>query len=126
MPQQGVIGTNIELPGVSLRSAPGYDLAGPSVRMGNPNRSAVTRTQPWVKPIGATHGQPTDNDRHNQRIPIHPPLRGSYPLVDIYRGFHPRLYSRHTYGVQDTTPYIFIKEKRPEGATDHSPRQRLG
>ena len=76
LPQQGVIGTNIELPGVSLRSAPGYDLAGPSVRMGNPNRSAVTRTQPWVKPIGATHGQPTDNDRHNQRIPIHPPLRG--------------------------------------------------
>ena len=44
LPQQGVIGTNIELPKVSLRSAPGYDLAGPSVRMGNPNRSAVTRT----------------------------------------------------------------------------------
>ena len=40
-------------------------------------------------------------------------------------GLHPRLYSRHTYGVQDTTPCIFIKEKRPEEVTDHSPRQRL-
>ena len=56
MPKQGVIGTNIELPGVSLRSATGYDLTGPSVRMGNPNRSAVISTQPWVKPIGVTHG----------------------------------------------------------------------
>ena len=56
LPQQGVIGTNIELPGVSLRSAPGYDLAGPLVRMGNPTRSAVISTQPWVEPTGATHG----------------------------------------------------------------------
>ena len=56
LPQQGVIGTNIELPRVSLRSAPGYDLAGPSVSMGNPNCRAVSSTQPWVKPIGVTHG----------------------------------------------------------------------
>ena len=115
MPQQGVIGTNIELPGVSLRSAPGYDLAGPSVRMGNPNRSAVTSTQPWVKPTGVTHGSPS-----------HPPLRSSYPLFDIDRGFAPTAIFPPHLRRSGHNPYIVMGEKRPEGVTDHSPRQRLG
>ena len=80
-------------------------------RRGNRNRSAVISTQPWVKPTGVTHG-----------FTIHPPLRSSNQSVDIYRGLHPRLYSRHAYSVQDTTPYIFIKEKHPEGATGTAAR----
>ena len=56
MPLQGVTDTNIEPPGVPLRSVPGFELIGPSARMDYPNRRAVISTQPWVKPIGGTHG----------------------------------------------------------------------
>ena len=103
-------------PGVPLRSAPGFEPIGPSARMDYPNRRAVISTQPWVKPIGGTHGQVYPTDKHPPRIahshqlnrgavarnPIYPPLCGSNKSGYIYRGLHPRLYSHHTYGVKDT------------------------
>ena len=74
----------------------------------NEHRRAVTGSQPWVEPIGETHG--AGGNHH----PMEPQSGGGrmndfrylvtatrFAQMDgILRGLHPRLCSGHAYGVQ--------------------------